>query len=425
MVEKLNGTLKKVRESFSSINEIEELELEGVITSSNNKIVVSGGPGTGKSYHTRKLILHAERVGMNVIVVAPTGAAAAEYKEGQTIHSYVGMNGTNSLNWVIKNEGKGLLYEETLKGPTLMIVDEASFLDAEVIDLLFNLADDLEFRICLVMDPAQLLGVKCKPFFVSKRLKEAEVIRLTKIVRQKDEEFGKVIQAQREGSENAFNLLINYCLANDVLITEPVQEAGRVDICGSRKTLTKRNYIGLLEHINNRGDLDLYEYRGLGESLHLAIDCPVIIRKNDKDKKVVNGDLGIIKSLSLEEVKVYVNRLEREVTYKIQIKDTSSGESRDYKSGDEDLKEGEEFIELPIQLAFALTIHLSQGKTFKKVQLFLEGNMRTMHGGALVGVTRHTDNLKVVCPVKEEEGILDLDFFDRCFFYEKEAQELI
>jgi len=401
-----------------------DLELGEVLDSKDNKIVVSGGPGTGKSYHTRKLIERAKNEGTNVIVVAPTGAAAAEYQNGKTIHSYLGLNGLNSLLYTLTHYAEGQLYEETLKGPTLMIVDEASFLDGRVIDELFNLADKLGFKICLVMDPAQLLGVKVQPFFLSLRLREVKVIRLTKVVRQKDQDFAEVISLLR-GKDTAKkeNIILNYLLSRGILLDSPSLDPNEVDICLSRKMLQERNNIRLLQFVNSGSEgKDLYCYKGLGNSpLYLCKGCPVIIRKNDKEKGVVNGDLGKVVHLSTENICIYVNRLDKEVTYEIQIE--SQGKLKEYKEGYVP-QEGEVVLGLPIQLAFALTLHLSQGKTFENVQLFLEQHMTTMHGGAFVGITRHTTSLKVVCPV-DDEGVFNLDFLKASFFFEEKALEFV
>lgn len=330
----------------------DEVQLEAIRVAVSSKVMVlTGGPGTGKTTTTMGIIAAYRAAGCKIILAAPTGRAAkrmseATGMEAKTIHRLLEYK---------PPEGYQRKEENPLEGDVL-ILDECSMID---IMLMYNLLKALPVHMTLIMvgDTDQLPSVGAGnvlgDIISSERI---PVVRLSRIFRQaqgsrivmnahrinkgeqidmrggRDSDF---FFAAKETNEEVVELVVKYCTENlpryyhvdalqDIQVLTPMQRG----VCGAA------NLNQVLQEAMNPGSI-LLRRGGMQYRLH---DKVMQIR-NDYDKEVFNGDIGVINHVDMEERELTVNFDGREVVY--------------------DVSELEE-----LTLAYATTIHKSQGSEY-------------------------------------------------------------
>jgi len=316
-------------------------------------MVLTGGPGTGKTTTTLGIIAALESLGQSILLAAPTGRAAkrmseATGKESKTIHRLLEYNPA---------EGYGRNDENPLQGGVL-IVDESSMIDVILMNSLLK-AVPSHMKVILVGDIDQLPSVGAGN--VLRDIIDSDVVpvvRLTRIFRQaqssriitnahkinqgvfpdisngKDSDFFFIKQEDPELAANEIvNIVKNripkayHFNTNEIQVLAPMQRS----VVGA----TNLNII-LQEAINPIGDSlsrGGFKYRKGDKVMQI---------RNNYDKEVFNGDIGHVKEVNLEERSLTVIFEGREVEYE-----------------DSELDE--------LTLAYATTIHKSQGSEYPVV----------------------------------------------------------
>ena len=330
----------------------DEIQLEAIRTAVSSKVMVlTGGPGTGKTTTVKGIISAYQMAGCRVLLAAPTGRAAkrmseAAGMEAKTIHRLLEYKPPEGYQ---KNE------EHPLEGDVL-ILDECSMVD---VMLMYNFLKALpdQMTLILVGDTDQLPSVGAgnvlKDIIASGQI---PVVRLTRIFRQaqgsriimnahrinkgeaidmrggRDSDF---FFASKETNEEVVETLVRYCTQNlpryyhvdalqDIQVLTPMQRG----ICGAA------NLNQVLQEAMNPSTIFLRR----GGTQYRLCDKVMQIR-NDYDKEVFNGDIGIVSRVDMEERELTVNFDGREVVY--------------------DISELDE-----LTLAYATTIHKSQGSEY-------------------------------------------------------------
>ena len=342
--------LKKV--AASSEITYDEIQWQAVKTAVSSKVMVlTGGPGTGKTTTTLGIISAYKQAGCQIILAAPTGRAAkrmseATGMEAKTIHRLLEYKPPEGYQ---KNE------EHPLEGDVL-ILDECSMID---IMLMYNLLKALpqQMSLILVGDVDQLPSVGAGN--VLRDIIDSgcvPVVRLTRIFRQaqgsriimnahrinkgegidmrggKDADF---FFATKESNQEVVDTIVQYCKTNlpryyhvdplqDIQVLTPMQRGE----CGAV------NLNQVLQEAMNPSKIFLRR----GGTQYRLKDKVMQIR-NDYDKEVFNGDIGTITKVDVEERELTVLFDEREVVY--------------------DVTELDE-----LALAYAVTIHKSQGSEY-------------------------------------------------------------
>ena len=342
--------LKKV--AASSEITYDEIQWKAVKTAISSKVMVlTGGPGTGKTTTTLGIISAYKQAGCQIILAAPTGRAAkrmseATGMEAKTIHRLLEYKPPEGYQ---KNE------EYPLEGDVL-ILDECSMID---IMLMYNLLKALpeQMSLILVGDIDQLPSVGAGN--VLRDIIDSgcvPVVRLTRIFRQaqgsriimnahrinkgesidmrggKDSDFFFVT---KESNQEVLDTIVQYCRTNlpryyhvdplqDIQVLTPMQRGE----CGAV------NLNQVLQEAMNPSKIFLRR----GGTQYRLKDKVMQIR-NDYDKEVFNGDIGTITKVDMEERELTVLFDEREVIY--------------------DVTELDE-----LTLAYAVTIHKSQGSEY-------------------------------------------------------------
>lgn len=378
---------------------------------SNKPLFVTGKAGTGKS---TLLNLFTATTKKRVVVLAPTGIAALNVG-GQTIHSFFGFAPRLMQKHEIKKRYQSKLY----KNIDMIIIDEISMVRADMLDnidyfLRLNRDSHLPFggvQMVFFGDLFQLPPVVATPeevqyfqtfykgpyFFYSQIFERQdftmETVELRKIYRQEERHFIRLLETVRTNRmdfEDLEDLNVRH-----VPDFEP--EEGYI-------TLSARNIVA--DNINEQklkgiaaqtymfqasitGSFDprLFPTESL---LQLKLGAQVMFIRNDAERKFVNGMIGKIISLNDEHISVEVPRKNGQLE-RIEV-ERATWEILKYKPSEKDPMQLDtevigSFKQYPLKLAWAITIHKSQGKTFDKVIIDL-GTGAFEHGQTYVALSR-------------------------------------
>lgn len=377
----------------------------------NESIFLTGRAGTGKStllnYFRKNTI-------KKYVVLAPTGLAAL-HVGGNTIHSFFGF----PLRPLIKHDpeivrwGKGHPRLRILKKMDTLIIDEVSMVRVDLMDaidqsLRLNLENDLPFggkQVIFIGDVFQLSPVVnaqdyhytdeddyTDPYFFSAdafRSCRPTIIELTKIYRQQDEDFIYLLNRIRSGiagRDDLDELNKRYepesDTENDFAITLSSVNA----IADTVNQVKLMNIIAPSISFNAKIDGIFHERLfPAPPSLTLKIGAQVMMVKNDIKGRWVNGSIGKIEFVTPEEIIV------RFADGKAHRVEPVTWENKVYKwdrlTNTITFDVQGTYTQLPIRLAWAITIHKSQGLTFNKVIIDM-GKGAFAHGQLYVALSR-------------------------------------
>ena len=331
--------------------EYDEVQLQAIEEAIRSKVMVlTGGPGTGKTTTTQGIIAALKHMGLRILLAAPTGRAAkrmseATGMEAKTIHRLLEFNPKDGYK---RNE------ENPLKGDAL-IVDECSMIDIILMNNLMK-AIPASMRVVFVGDIDQLPSVGAGN--VLRDLIESEripVIRLTRIFRQA--QTSRIVMSAHAINQGRFPDTSNGKQTDFFFIQQEEPEKVAEDIVNLVKNRLPKAYSQRVSNIQvltpmQRGvvgaaNLNMALQNALNPS-QIALNRGgysfrqgdrVMQLRNNYDKDVFNGDLGYVESVDMEERTLLVNFEERLVEY-----------------------EASELDELT--LAYATTIHKSQGSEY-------------------------------------------------------------
>lgn len=388
---------------------------------------VTGNAGTGKS---TLLQYFKEKTKKKTVVLAPTGIAAVNIG-GSTIHSFFRFpTRLITLDDVKKIRGKADLFAalETL------IIDEVSMMRADMMDAIdasLRLNRNRPYdpfggvQLVLIGDLFQLPPVVeqdlleyfednySTPYFFSAkvfneiRLKKIE---LQHIFRQNDPEFIRLLNKVRNKEIELSDL---------VKINQRYQSSFTLNAHDLAITLTSTNALASTINLQRLSALPSREYdfdaviegdfddksHPTDRKLKLRKGAQVMMVKNDPNKRWVNGTLGVIQHISDDSIKVSFGGVVHSVEQTSWEKSIYEYD-RSYRSI-ESVVTGS-FRQYPIKLAWAITIHKSQGKTFDKVIIDL-GYGAFAHGQAYVALSRckSYEGVYLKAPLRYSDIILD------------------
>ena len=375
---------------------IERIEKEKV------NLFITGRAGTGKS---TLLQLVKDTSSKNIVVLAPTGVSALNVK-GQTIHSFFGFPPRMiGLNEIRKRKSRGIY-----KKLELLIIDEISMVRADLLDqidyfLRINRENDLPFggvQLVVFGDLFQLPPVVSSsfemnffretystPYFFAAHVFKAgfklEMFELTKIYRQENKHFIKLLEAIRLNRMDFEDLeILNQRYIKDfqgynesyITLTSTNQKADEIN----QKALSELMGIEKKYIAHTKGEVNSGVFP-TEESLSLKEGAQVMFLKNDSGKKYVNGSIGIITELGEDKVWVNLNNDIIEVGYAV-------WEIIRYEEGEKiEAKVIGTIKQIPLKLAWAVTIHKAQGKTFDRIVIDL-GRGAFENGQTYVALSR-------------------------------------
>ena len=406
------NALKAISKSVKDLDELNlvQRKLFDKIEHTHNNIFIQGQAGTGKSTFIKYLKKHSKK---RIRLVAPTAIAALNI-EGATIHSMFTLPLSDFLIMREVLSSKRRKLKSILKKTDILIIDEVSMVRPDILDAIEalccqargNLALFGGLQIILIGDLCQLppiikssateafrleYGTREPYFFDAKSYQKGafEKIELTEVYRQSDKELLQYLQNLRR----------------DENIAETVDYFNRSetyspDFMNTAITITP--YRAVAEGINRRRlvalETDAKDYEAqLNGSFEKMQDTPspktltlkegalVVFNKNNYPD-YINGTSGIVEKLEdryiivrcLQDNKFITVRREEWKSFAYDVNE---------ETGEVTEKETGSFIQFPLQLGYALTIHKAQGKTLDRVIVDIDRGAFA-HGQLYVALSR-------------------------------------
>lgn len=358
-------------------------------------VFLTGEAGTGKSFLIKRF-LDFVRGKKNVVISAPTGIAAINVG-GTTIHRLFGFNPKMDLTKVVISP------KDVLRETDILIIDEISMCRMDLFDAIGRVLDQLKnhIQVIVVGDFCQLPPVllddereKLEAFYKEKvgnafafqsqawKKLEFETVNLVEIMRQSDAPFINALNKARKGEKTCLKYFINNAAK------KPIE--GAVTIVGTNKRADNINNQELAKLPGETkvikalvsGDFNLADAPTSSE-LNLKVGARVIFLINSIDFK--NGTTGTIESINGDSYLVV--RLDKGYTVFVTM---HTWENIEYTVENEKVVEKTTgtFTQYPIKLAYAITVHKSQGQTYDSVNLEPCG---WVHGQLYVALSRCKD----------------------------------
>lgn len=405
--------LKKLHEIFTGKSSFiltdEFKQTLETIETTNQNIFITGKAGTGKSTLIELIRSHVNK---KIVVLAPTGLSAINVR-GQTIHSFFHL----PPRMITRDSIRRIYNDRIFRDIDTVIIDEISMVRADLIDGIDQFlrihGKDKNFpfggiQMVFVGDIFQLPPVLRQeessvfyqlyesPYFFSAgafNSREFISIELTHIFRQKDEEFITLLNQLRTGNVN-------------VQILEPINQRLAEKSLQRNKFITLTTTNSVANSINeselNKINHPLFTYTAEVEGdfpttstalpveleLNLKKGARVMFVKNDKGRMWVNGTLGTIHTLSEDKIEV---KIEEKGRNEIVTVPKERWENIKYEL-DADTNELRQTVvgvltQYPLRLAWAITIHKSQGMTFDRVNIDFSRSPFA-HGQTYVALSR-------------------------------------
>ncbi len=377
------------------------------IMAQGEHVLLTGPAGSGKTYVLNEFIRRAKRDGKYIAVTATTGLAAT-HLGGNTIHAWSGIGISDQLH---PNFDEHLLKgrRDIIEATDVLIIDEISMLHDYRLDMIDEIArrvrkDDRAF--------GGIQVILCGDFFQLPPVNRSEGRQGSFVVNAEVwEEFDPVIcylEEQHRQDDDQFLEVLNALRAGDVRRGHAEKLLARIDAdLGGNEQVTELHTVNTdVDRINqNRlrsidGGEMVYEMTTTGkeqyvetlkrscladEVLALKKGALVMCIKNNAEKRYANGSLGIVtgfeKDTEYPVVELHSGR-----------KVTMTPETWELRDGD---KKRASITQIPLRLAWAITVHKSQGMTLDAARIDLRRAFVEGMGYVALSRVRRLDNLSL------------------------------
>lgn len=379
---------KVVSNNFSGLT-VGQQEVFDLVKSGRN-VYLTGLGGTGKSFILNRIIKWAKDNNKNVIVCAPTGIAALNIG-GCTVHRALGIYPGATLK---PNPYPYIPNDSPLPQCDLMIVDEISMCRMDLFDYLSTVLKKAAFernaqgkKLCqlvVVGDFCQLPPVVPKGekvvldqlygydvgnaySFMGKEWHtwDFKKVELTEAIRQRDSKFVAALNACRVGDTNGLHWIENHAAAR------PAKNA--ITLCGrnDEAALINKSKLDAIPSEEWRYSAELTGEVDSGDmptskTLQLKVGARVMALANETISSYMNGSLGHVTQCNKDSVTVLFENGYEGVLYYHKWDITRPT----LKGGKAELETIGTFCQIPLKLAYAMTIHKAQGQTFDSASIY-------------------------------------------------------
>ena len=374
-----------------------QLEAFNVVKNKQN-LFLSGSAGTGKSFTIKKIVEYLENHNINYGLTALTGCAASLIN-GQTIHSYLLLGIDKTLKDIYNDLSKKYIAKlKSLRSLNTLIIDEVSMMSNELIELIDELfkmikSNILPFggiQVILVGDFHQLPPIKGNYCFTSATWDALNMnnIILTDLIRQKDDlVLQEILEELRNGkiSDETF---------------ETLKSLNKTEFLGDVKPTKLFPVNTNVDKINNKefqklvkiNDGNTTMYKALSNykvdnietfNVCLTLNAQIMVIRNiSVENHLVNGTRGVV--IGLLDKCVIIKDINNNIHHINYYTDLNKNK-KNYISF------------MPLKLAYAISIHKSQGSSIDCLELDL-GNDIFVSGQTYTALSRATNinNIKII-----------------------------
>jgi len=372
---------------------------------------LTGEAGTGKSHVVKEL---AKAFGRRMAITASTGIAAVNIG-GVTIHSWTGLGkNSDATQLILDSIASNQYVRERINAVEFLVIEEVSMISSNMLDavddvLCYVKGNDAAFgglKVILVGDPLQLPPVKGNFYFESDsyKLGEFKQIKLTENHRQgEDTDLAMHLNRLRVGEvpQDTFEYFMKR-----VDVEDPNPEVKPVCLYSTNRMADRSNMAELKEI---EGETHLYEANDTGNKFQVAFldkNCvaqaelilkegaQVMLLKNlDLKRKLCNGSVGTVVKCYKDSVLVKFPHLSESVLITVDVWEVKENGLTVAKRE-----------QVPLRLAWAITIHKSQGMTLDKVYCRMDKLFAPGQGYVAISRVRSYEGLYLNC--FEREGII-------------------
>lgn len=369
-------------------------------------VFLTGAPGTGKTYTINAYIKWLKERAVEPSVTASTGIAATHIG-GRTIHSFIGIGVVDHLDdYVIDTIMQRESLYKRLTNAKVLIIDEISMLDSKVLDKINIILQGVRrvekpfggLQVIFVGDffqlpPVARNGEQKKFAYESLAWRDAKplVCYLEEQFRQNEEILLDLLLSIRNRTISSKHktfleerIEVTRNLENDSEMTRLYTHNLDVDKINNQKLqeLETKEFEYEMKTVGSRPRVEALQKSCLAPAdLRLKVGAKVMFVKNDMEGQYVNGTIGVVINLSMDKIKVALK----------------SGKIVEVKHAEwaleEDGKVKAKLIQYPLRLAWAVTVHKSQGMSLDEAYISLKDTFEYGQGYVALSRVRSLDGL--------------------------------
>ncbi len=408
------------------------------ILKTGKNIFLTGSAGTGKTYLLAKYLKYLKDRKVKISITAPTGIAAS-HLSGQTLHSFFGLGIRSSIDdYFIDSLLQKKYLHDRMSKLKVLVIDEISMVSPEIFESIDKILRAFKFsnepfggiQVIISGDFFQLPPVskvkKEKNFAFQSHIwseLNLKTCYLEEKFRQEDEVLIKILDEIREGkvSEESMNVFrsryrrrISNSLRPTKLYTHNV-DVDRINENELENIEGKKVFFEAIEKGSKQNIEKIYKTSLVLPKISFKKEAIVIFIKNDHEKGVVNGTIGKVvdfdESSKLPIVEIFSGR---------KIK----AEKKDWILESETGKIKATVSQVPLRLAWAMTIHKSQGMTLDAAEMDLSKTFEKGQGYVALSRLKSIEGLRIMglnkVALEVSEEVLERD---RVFKEESEIND--